>query len=110
MGYNFARIVTAILLLWALDNHSYDYYTLLRFVVSSVSSFSLYFALKLKKDGWAWIFGVITILFNPILPVHLNRNTWAVIDVAVAVVLIASLFLLGPKPKDESNEKNSSII
>ncbi len=34
MGYIIARIIAIILLIWALDDHPYSYYTLLRFAVS----------------------------------------------------------------------------
>lgn len=92
MGYIIGRIIAIILLLWALNKHPYGYYTLLRFVVCGVSVYGAYFATGLKKDGWAWIFGIIAVLFNPIIPIYLDRNTWAFIDVGVVAILLISLF------------------
>lgn len=100
MGYLVARIVAVILLFWALDKHSYGYYTLLRFVVCGVSAYGAYFAVELGKNGWAWTLGIIAILFNPLIPIHLDKDTWAVIDSGVAIVLVISLFLLR-KPKSK---------
>lgn len=94
MGFTIARIGAAILLFWALDRHPYSYYTLLRFIVCGVTAYGAYFASELGKKGWAWTFGIIAILFNPIIPIHLNRSTWAIIDLGVAVLLLVSLFLL----------------
>jgi len=101
MKFIIARIIAAILLFWALDRHPYGYYTLLRFVVCGVAAYSAYFAAELKKKSWAWIFGIIAFLFNPIIPIHFDRDTWQIIDVGVAILLLVSLFLL-QKPKKES--------
>ena len=94
MGFIIVRIITAALLIWALSKHPYGYYTLLRFVVCGVTAFGVYFAAEFKRIGWAWIFGIIAILFNPIFPIRLDRNTWAIIDVGVAVILLISIFIL----------------
>jgi hypothetical protein len=102
MGFTIARIIAAILLVWALDKHPYSYYTLLRFIVCGVSAYGAYFAVELKKNSWAWIFAIIAILFNPIIPVHLDRRTWAFIDLGVAIILLISLFLL-QKPNSEND-------
>ena len=103
-GFKIARIAAIILLLWALARHPYGYYTLLRFVVCGVSAYGAYFSSEIIiNKGWAWIFGIIAILFNPIIPIHLDRDTWAVIDVAVAVVLGVSIFML-KKETSESTE------
>jgi hypothetical protein len=37
--------------------------------------------------------------FNPIMPIYLRRETWEVIDLAVAIILLISLFFIkGKKP------------
>ena len=94
MGFIIARTIAAILLLWALDRHPYSYYTILRFVVCGVTGYGVYFAAQLEKNGWAWAFGIIALLFNPIIPIHLDRETWAFIDLGVAVLLCVSFFVL----------------
>jgi hypothetical protein len=92
--FTVARITAIILLLWALDRHPYAYYMILRFVVCGVTAYGVYFAAQLKSNYWAWTFGMIAVLFNPFLPIHLDRDTWAIIDVGVIVVLLGSLLLL----------------
>ncbi len=109
MGYIIARIIAIILLIWALDDHPYSYYTLLRFAVSAVSAYGTIFAIKLKKNDWAWLLGIIAILFNPFIPIHLDRNTWTLIDVGVAIILLVSLFLLKkPRTINGDHEKTST--
>jgi hypothetical protein len=107
MTYKILRIIAAILLFWALDRHPYSYYTFLRFVVCGVAGYGAFISIKLDKNVWAWIFGITAVLFNPILPIHLNRDLWAIIDVAVALVLIVSLFVLNrPKIAESDNIQN----
>ncbi|MFA5794009.1 MAG: DUF6804 family protein [Candidatus Brocadiia bacterium] len=107
MGFVIARIVAIALLFWALDKHPYDYYTMLRLVVCGVTAYGVFFASENKKIGWAWGFGIIAVLFNPIIPVHLDKDTWALIDVMAAIILTVSLFMVRKqKTKREENEEN----
>jgi hypothetical protein len=105
MGFTIARIIAAILLFLALDRHPYGYYELLRFVVCGVSIYGLYFSAKLEKIGWAFTFGIIAILFNPLIPIYLRRGTWQFIDLAVAVLLLLSIFLLRKFQSGQVNVK-----
>ena len=38
-----------------------------------------------KPDGYSGRFGLLAVLFNPIIPVHLSREIWAPIDMAAAL-------------------------
>ena len=91
VAFIIARIAAAIMLFLALARLPYGYYTLLRFVVCGTTAYGAYFApTEQKKPAWAWTFGIIAVLFNPFLPIHLIRGTWAFIDVAVALLLVVS--------------------
>jgi hypothetical protein len=87
------RLVASGLLFWALADHSYGYFTLLRFVVCMVAAYSAVLANSRKDEQWTWLFGGIAVLFNPIFPIHLNRQIWSVIDSVVGVLMVASIFL-----------------
>lgn len=104
MIFIIARIIAAILLIFAIDKHPYGYYTLLRFVVCGVTAYGAYFAASIEKRGWTWILGAIAILFNPFIPIRLGRDFWAFIDIAIAVILFASLILLR-EPKSQKIEQ-----
>lgn len=91
------RIIASGMLVWALADHAYGYFTLLRFVVCLVAAYNSFVAYSLKKEEWTWILGGIAILFNPIMPFHLNRHLWTVVDIAVAAVLVISLFFVKGK-------------
>ena len=89
-----AKLLTAVLLFGALRRQQYDYFSLLRWVVCGVSVFASYQALELSRNGWVWTFGIIAILFNPVFPAHFKRETWSLIDIGVAVILLISIATL----------------
>lgn len=98
-----ARLVAAALLIWALARHPYGYYKLLRWVVCGAGAYSAFVALASEKMAWVWILGIIAVVFNPLIPVHLDRDTWAIIDVVTAGVFIVSTFLVREKWTDSSS-------
>ena len=86
-----ARVVAALVALLGVGSLTYGYYVLLRWVVSPVAAYTALQAAKLPTKGWSWVFAVLALVFNPILPVHLTREVWAVADFAAAVLLLVSL-------------------
>jgi len=90
-GFIIARLATAALLFWALARHPYGYYTILRWVTCGVSAYAVLRAIEISRTGWAWALAILAIVFNPIVPVHLDRRTWAPVDVAAAIILLATI-------------------
>jgi len=99
-GRDWFKLAAIALLLGALREWPYDYYTLLRFVVCGVAARDAYFAyqsaetastpeLQVRQQRRAWGFGLMAALFNPFIPVHLDRDTWVVLDVGAAVAICA---------------------
>ena len=72
----------------ALLDLPYFYYQVLRLVVFGVSVYIIYKTIGTKVVWLLLSFCVIAVLFNPIMPIHLNRQAWRVIDV------ISSVFFL----------------
>lgn len=66
----------------------YGYYILLRWTVSISALLLTYKYYGLKKHLLMIVFGVISILFNPIAPIYLNKELWIIID-----FIVAGLFL-----------------
>ena len=73
-------------------DNPYGYYQFLRWVILVVGAYSAYLAYKLEGKSWPWIFGIIAVLFNPIIPFTFQRNTWQFIDVVVAIIFFTSIF------------------
>lgn len=66
------------------------YYMLLRLFTSGVC---LYSAVKFKTEWAKWIFGGLTVLYNPVLPIHLgDKDAWAVINLITIIYTWAALY------------------
>ena len=69
-----------------------DFYTLLRWVCCAAFAYSTLVAIQMKRIAWTWIFGILTVLFNPFVIVHLQRATWQIIDwTAIGIIVIGAI-------------------
>jgi len=87
-------LIPIALLCIATARMPYGYYTFMRTVVCGLAGYFAYVAWQediLVLRSWAVVFGLIAILFNPIIPVYLKRGTWFDIDIGVALVFAAHL-------------------
>jgi len=86
-----------MLVLGAVLTLPYGYFSLLRVVVCGCSAYLAWLLFESEKIGWAVALGGVALLFNPFLPVYLTRGIWQVLDLAAAVVMVASAVTLGKK-------------
>ena len=86
-------LILAALMLLCLAPMPYGYFQLVRFVAMVVFGLMAYQYYCRNKSIAATVFGVLALLFQPIYKIALGRATWNVIDVLVAVLLVA-LFVL----------------
>jgi len=92
---NIASIISIIMLLLAIPSiWPYGYYILLRWVVTFSAVFLLWLAYESKKTFWFFLMGILVILFNPVIPVYLDKETWIIIDLIVAILFLVSIFKL----------------
>ena len=91
---NIAAVIAAVMLILALADWPYGYYIFLRWVVAVSAGLLAYSAYKLDRKAWVIIGVGILLLWNPIAPIHLTREAWAVLDIIGAVLLGSSVFLL----------------
>ena len=82
-------LILAALMLLCLVPMPYGYYILVRFVAMVAFGIMTYRYYINNKAIAATVFGVLALLFQPIYKIALGRATWNVIDVLVAVLLIA---------------------
>jgi hypothetical protein len=93
-------ICTGLLLL-ALTDLPIGYYTILRIVVTIGAVVVVITEFENGINFWVIAFGLITILFNPLIPVYLgNKSTWTPIDLITAL-------LFGIKSFTNQNNKNN---
>ncbi|VGO20976.1 hypothetical protein SCARR_03044 [Pontiella sulfatireligans] len=74
-----------------LDGLPYTYFQILRWAVCGVCGYRAYLSYTLEEKAWMWGFIFAGVLFNPISPIRLDRDVWAVVDVCLAVLLLLSL-------------------
>lgn len=102
-------IVAAVVLAVGCFHLPIGYYTFLRIVVFVVAGLLIFLS---KYEGINWqcvVNGLVAILFNPIIPVHLHsRPVWAVIDAVVAAWFVwqaARLTMLYIGQQNHANDK-----
>lgn len=61
----------------------YGFYTVLRIVVTIGAVVGALMLKAKSRDLWIYFAG-LAVLFNPIIPVHLTKEIWAIIDLVAA--------------------------
>jgi len=80
-------IATGLLFLGALPL-PYGYYMLLRLVACGVFAWAAFITYEKNEEILPWVFGILAIIFNPIVKIHFPKEFWAVIDVCSGVFLL----------------------
>lgn len=92
---------TAALLVIAIFDLPYGYYTLLRIAVCAfaVAVFALAWNNTAPSRPWPLIFVGVAIVFNPLVPVHLDRATWFYLDLGAAILIVTHLMAVRARPE-----------
>lgn len=88
------QMCVAGLLLAALADWPYGYYTFLRLGVCLVAGVLAWQSFQAERPAWGLAMTGLALLFNPFILVHFHRQEWAWIDMVSALV-----FLVCPTPK-----------
>jgi hypothetical protein len=76
-----AWLIAAVMLVFAATEKQPDsFYTMLRWVCCAVFAYTAVTSFQMKRMLWLGIFAVLGIVFNPILPLPLDRRLWIVAD------------------------------
>lgn len=84
--------ITMLLVASFNDYLSRGFHQILRISVCGVSGYFSFKSRKEKHYNWAWALGIIAVLFNPVAPIELDKDTWKQIDFFIAVILGGFLF------------------
>ncbi len=80
--------IMAVVLLVCPFHLPYDFYVLVRFAAMVSFAVMAYQYYRAKSNVLMVIFGALTILFQPVIKITLERETWNVVDVVVAAFLL----------------------
>ena len=88
--YLFLLIPAVLLILAPLINFPYGYYMFLRLIVTITSIMTIVYVIKAAGgiNEISIIFGLIAILYNPIVPINLSREIWLPINFITAGIYI----------------------
>ena len=96
LGLRIPLILSIVALaLAAFADMPYDFFVLLRvlvFLTCVILSAALWKAQIVS--GWFWLVVGIALLYNPLLPIHLHRDTWAWINIATITFFCALTALM----------------
>jgi Family of unknown function (DUF6804) len=86
-------LFAAVLLVVALGQHPYSYYTFLRWAVCASALVVAWSAWHSRAQWAAFPFIVVAFLFNPLAPIYMTRAHWRPVDIACATAFVCSLVL-----------------
>ena len=81
-----AWLLPIALVLAALAPLPYGYYVFLRIVLCGACALLAFSDYRRKQSNNLWLVGLLllAVIYNPLIPVHLEREVWAPINVATA--------------------------
>ena len=97
------RLIAVFLVLWAIGQHSHNYYVFLRWFLFLTAAWGAYRAYRDLHREWIFILMhiALAILFNPILPFTFQKSTWTIFNVISAWVLLMSVAVLDYEPLEQ---------
>lgn len=103
-------LILSILYFIAIADLEYGYYTFLRIISLLLLSFLLFITICDVDDPLLSIKNlgnlIVLILFNPIFPIYLDKDTWVIIDaICGSAMLIEAIYLLISKKSREQDDE-----
>jgi uncharacterized membrane protein YhaH (DUF805 family) len=86
------KTIAILALVGALADNPYSYYQLLRWFICGLSIYLAYSYYQEQKDGWMWVFGIMAVIFNPIQPIHFDKEVWSILNIITAGIILISTF------------------
>lgn len=93
-------IISALLFIGAAPL-PYGYYMLLRIAACGFFVWAAVITYEKRSQYLPWVFGLLALLFNPIIKIHLPKELWAMIDICSAIFVLAVKSKL-QEPESES--------
>ncbi len=87
------RLILALLLFLCLADMPYGYYNFVRFVAAFAFAYFAFEYYKKEREGLAFAFGALALMFQPFIKLALGRVMWNVVDVVVGLGLVYLAYL-----------------
>ncbi len=82
-----------MLLFLCLADMPYGYYNFVRFVAAFAFAYFAFEYYKKEREGLAFAFGALALMFQPFIKLALGRVMWNVVDVVVGLGLVYLAYL-----------------
>ncbi len=82
------KILISFLLLLAVFGLPYAFYIFLRIIVFTSMIFFIFTEYKTIDKWITFIYVILAVLFNPIIPVYLTKEIWFYIDILSAISIL----------------------
>ena len=79
-------LIAGIALFIGILDLPYGYYQLLKWLICGAGAYGAYLSYEKKNLKWVWILGIITLIFNPLIPFHFVKESWKTIDLIAGVI------------------------
>jgi hypothetical protein len=94
-------LICTILLFLALVELPIGYYTLLRIIVTIGAVAVVFSEIEKGLNFWVVTFGIIAIIFNPLIPIYLGeKDAWKPIDVLAGILFLIKLLTYKTKTNE----------
>ncbi len=94
--------IVALLLFIGAAPLPYGYYMLLRLIVCGVFAWASFITYERKHETLPWVYGIVAILFNPLLKIHFPKEIWVLIDIATAILLLYTRKVIQVQPNENT--------
>ena len=82
-------LISSVLCMIAVFNLPIGYYTFLRIFITVTAVLFLLVELENGLNFWSITFGIIAIIFNPLMPIYLNdKSMWMFIDICCTCLFL----------------------
>lgn len=90
-GIALLQLCVAGTLLLAITRQPIGYYSAVKWLVLPVAILCAVRTWRQRDEAWFWLFVAILVLFNPVFPLHFERQIWQLLDLAAALVFLARI-------------------
>jgi Family of unknown function (DUF6804) len=89
------QLIVSGMLVCALNpDNAHGYYVLLRWVCCVMFGYLALQAYAYKQQDWFWVLGLTAAVYNPLVPLHLTREIWSVVNLLTIGIALVSIFAL----------------
>lgn len=103
------RLISIATLIFALFDLPYGYYTILRIIITGLACIGIYKSVLMNYKLFTIGFTISAIIFNPLIPISFEQETWQFIDVVTALYLFTTIFFIGNDVKIVRAKLKSAI-